>query len=356
MKRILLFCLLMPLAACKESPAPAAAIRPAQVWTITDQTAAPSSSFSGEIKARLEADLSFRVAGKIMTRSIEAGDTVTAGQVLASIDNTDLNLNTQAAQANARAANSEQTTAKAELARNRELFQKNFISKAALDAYSNRYSAAESSAKAAAAQLDLAQNQSNYSDLKADKDGIITAVSAETGQMVAAGQAVAHIAYDGEREAQIRIGENTAQTLNAGTLVNIKLWSQPDAIFQGKVRELSPATDITRSFLVKISLLNPPENLRLGVTADISLPTARSHEASWLPASALFQQGKQAAVWVVNANHQVHTQAVSIIAYGEDGVTVNGLPVGANVIAAGVHKLNEGQTINPIPYDGKAGS
>ncbi|MDD5392599.1 MAG: efflux RND transporter periplasmic adaptor subunit [Thiothrix sp.] len=356
MKRILLLALLASLAACKESEAPAAPIRPAQVWTVTDQTTASNVSYSGEIKARFEADLSFRVSGKIMAREAEAGDSVKAGQVLAHLDTTDLNLNTQAAQAAARAALSDQATAKAELARNRELFQKNFISKAALEAYINRYNAAESSAKAATAQFDLAQNQSGYSDLKADKDGVITTFSAESGQVVAAGQPVAHIAYDGEREAYIRIGENTAKTLTAGTLVNIKLWSQPDTAFQGKVREISPATDVTRSFLVKISLLNPPEGVRLGATADISLPAARTQETNWLPASALFQQSKQAAVWVMGADHQVHTQAVNVIAYGEDGVIVSGLQAGAQVIAAGIHKLSEGQTITPIPYDGKAGS
>lgn len=136
MKRILLLALLASLAACKESEAPATTIRPAQVWTVNDQTTASNVSYSGEIKARFEADLSFRVSGKIMAREAEAGDSVKVGQVLARLDTTDLNLNTQAAQAAARAALSDQA-----------------------------------SAKAAAAQFDLAQNQSGYSDLKADKDG-----------------------------------------------------------------------------------------------------------------------------------------------------------------------------------------
>jgi RND family efflux transporter MFP subunit len=350
------FCLLLALAACKEPETTAAAIRPAQVWTVSEKTTSSTANWSGEIKARFEADLAFRVGGKIVTREVETGDTVKAGQVLASLDTTDLKLNIQSAQANVRAAMSEQATAKSELDRNRELFKQDFISKAALETYMNRYNAAQSGLKAASAQLELAQNQSGYSKLQADQDGVITTVSAEAGQVVAAGQAVVHIAYEGEREAQIRIGENTARTLTAGTLVNLKLWSQPDQTFQGKVREVSPSTDATRSFLAKISLLNPPENLRLGITADVSLPAARSTEASWLPASALFQQARQPAVWVLGANNQVQTQPVTVIRYQEDGVTVNGLQPGTKVIAAGVHKLSAGQAINPIPYDGKAGS
>ena len=118
--------------------------------------------------------------------------------------------------------------------------------------------------------------------------------------------------------------------------------------------EIAPAVDATRSFLVKISLLNPPENVALGVTADVRLPQTHTANAHWLPASALFQEAKQPAVWVVDANHQVKTQAVEVLAYQENGITVSGLSKGMQVIAAGVHQLSTGQTINPIPYDGKA--
>lgn len=349
-------CLLLPfaLAACQDSAEPTAPIRPAQVWQVGSHAQANIVSYSGETKARFEADLAFRVAGKLTTRPAETGDHVNAGQVLASLDTADLDLNTQAAQATVRAALSEHTTAKAEWERNRRLLQKKFISQAALDAYHNRLQTAQANLNAAKAQLELAQNQAQYTDLKADKDGIITTLLAETGQVVAAGQPVAHIAYDGEREAHIRVGETTAKTLTEGTLVNVKLWSQPEQPFQGKVREIAPATDTTRSFLVKISLLDPPTDLRLGVTADISLPNNPQGDSQWLPATALFQQGQQPAVWVVDANQQVQTQAVTVIAYGENGITVSGLSVGTNVVAVGVHKLHAGQTITPVPYDGKA--
>lgn len=349
-------CLLLSLAlaACQDNTEPTTPIRPAQVWQVGSHAQTNTVSYSGEIKARFEADLAFRVAGKLTTRPAETGDHVTTGQVLASLDTTDFNLNAQAAQAAVRAALSEHTTAKTEWERNRELFQKKFISQAALDAYHNRLQTAQANLNAAKAQLELAQNQAQYTNLKADKDGIITALFAETGQIVAAGQPIARIAYDGEREAHIRVGETTAKTLTEGTLVNVRLWSQPEQPFQGKVREIAPTTDTTRSFLVKVSLLDSPADLRLGVTADISFPNNSQGDSQWLPATALFQQGQQPAVWVVDANQQVQTQAVTVIAYGKGGIIVSGLDAGTNVVAVGVHKLHAGQTITPVPYDGKA--
>ena len=346
--------LLLALTACQESQTLSAPIRPAQVWEVNEQNNATPLSYSGEIKARVEADLAFRVAGKLTQRQVDVGDEVTQGQVLASLDTTDLQLNRQAALASVQAARSEVDTAKGEWERNRALFEKNFISKAALDTYQNRINAAKANLSAAQAQLDLAQNQAAYTELHADQAGIITAVMVETGQVVAAGQAVLHIAYAGEREVQIRLGENTAKNLSVGTLVSVSLWAQPAQIFQGKVREIAPAVDVTRSFLVKISLLNPPATLPLGVTADVRLPQTHADNTHWLPASTLFQEAQQTAVWVVDANQQVKTQAVEVLAYHENGITVKGLSKGTRVIAAGVHQLSAGQTIHPIPYDGKA--
>lgn len=344
--------LLLTLTACKEPETTTQVIRPAQVWTVSDQTTATTLTWSGETKARFEADLSFRVGGKVTARNAEPGDVVKAGQALASLDTADLNLGLATAKASLAAAEADLTNAKAELTRVAELHRKQFIGQSALDAAQAAHDAAAARVASAKAQLTLSGNQTGYTELKADQPGIITQVNVETGQVVAAGQPVAHIAYDGEREVHIRVGEATAQSLKTGTVTDIKLWSQPDKPFQGKVREISPSTDATRSFLVKISLLNPPDDLRLGVTADVSLPDAQTSGASWLPASALFQQDKQPAVWVVAADNQVQLQAVTLIAYHDDGVTVSGLAPGTQIIAAGIHKLSAGQTINPVPYDG----
>lgn len=349
------FCILLALTACQEPETTTEVIRPAQIWTVSGQGLTGSTTYSGEIKARYEADLSFRVGGKLVARNAEPGDAVTAGQVLAQLDTADLKLNLTSAKASLSAAEADYGNAKAELARVSELRRKQFIGQSSLDAAQAAYDAAAARVVAAKAQLKLSSNQTGYTGLSTDQPGVITAVYAEAGQVVAAGTPIAHIAYAGEREAHIRVGEHTAQSLQTGTLVDIKPWSQPDT-FQGKVREISPSTDATRSFLVKISLLNPPETLRLGTTTDVSLPNTTASDTSWLPASALFQQGQQMAVWVLGENNQTTIQPVSVIAYHEDGVTVSDLPAGTQVIAAGVHKLSAGQTVNPVPYDGKAGS
>lgn len=348
--------LLLALSACQEPETPTTVIRPAQVWTISDQTTHNSVTYSGETQARIAADLAFRVGGKVMARNVEVGDAVTAGQVLASLDTTDLNLNTSSARANLTAAEADFTNAKTELARVAKLRRKQFIGQSALDNAQAAHDAAAAKVAAAKAQLKLSGNQAGYTELRAAQAGIITQVNIEVGQVVAAGTPVARIAYAGEREVHIRVGETTVQTLQTGALTDIKLWSQPNTVFQGKVREVSPTTDTTRSFLVKISLLNPPPDLRLGVTADVSLANIHTNDDRWLPASALFQQGQQTAVWVVNTDNQVQLQPVTVTAFHETGVTVTGLPAGTTIIAAGVHKLSNGQTINPVPYDGKAGA
>ncbi len=213
------------------------------------------------------------------------------------------------------------------------------------------------SVASAKAQLKLSGNQAGYTELTADQAGIITQVNVETGQVVAAGTPVAHIAYEGEREVHIRVGETTAQTLKTGTLTDIKLWSQPDKVFQGKVREVSPATDATRSFLVKISLLNPPP-IYVWASQPMSAcqhaPCQRTQAGCPLLPCSSRKNKPPCGSWMptIRCNYCPST----VIAYHENGVTVSGLKPGTKVIAAGVHKLSAGQTINPVPYDGEAGS
>ncbi len=345
--------LLLALSACKEPEVPVTVTRPAQIWTISDQATNDTGvTYSGETKAHVEADVAFRVGGKVIARKVDTGDSVKAGQVLASLDTTDLNLTINTARASLSAAEADLTQATTELARVSTLRRQQFIGQAALDSAQAAHDAAAAKVSSAKAQLKLSGNQASYTELHAEQPGIITQVNIEAGQVVAAGTPVARIAYEGEREIHIRVGETTAQTLLTGALADIKLWSQPNQTFQGKVREISPGTDATRSFLVKISLLNPPADLRLGVTADVRLANTTTVASHWLPSSALFQQEQQTAVWVVNADNHVQLTPIKVLAYHEAGITVTGLPTGTKVIAAGVHTISDGQAITPIPYDG----
>lgn len=344
--------LLLALSACKEPEPPREVIRPAQVWTVSDRPAAVETTFSGEIRARHEADLGFRVGGKVSERPVELGDEARAGDVLARLDIADLDLQLASSQANLKAAEAERVNAHNELSRLKPLYAQKFIGKSTLDNAQAALDAAVARVNASRAQVSLAENQAQYTELVADRAGVITQVGAEVGQVVAAGQPVFRIAYNGEREAHMRVGEATARALPIGTSVRVRLWSQPGALLEGRVREIAPATDATRSVLVKIALPGAPQDLRLGIAADILIPAAANRDARWLPASALFQQGPAAAVWVLGPDDRVALQSVEIEAFREDGLLVRGLAEGQRVIAAGVHMLSEGQQVRPVPYDG----
>jgi RND family efflux transporter MFP subunit len=350
--RALPLVLLLVLAACKEPEPPREFIRPAQVWTVSGQASVAETAYSGEVRARHEAELGFRVGGKVSDRRVELGDAVRAGQVLAKLDTADLDLQLASSRASLAAAEADRINARNELARLKQLYEQKFIGKSALDNARAAFDAAEARVNAARAQVSLAENQALYTSLVADRPGVITRISAEVGQVVAAGQPVLGIAYDGEREVHVRVGEGTARIMPVGTPLRVRLWSAPDALLEGRVREIAPALDATRSVLVKVALPGAAEDLRLGIAADVLLPTAPGQDAHWLPASALFQQGPAAAVWVLGEDDRVSLQAVEVLAFLEDGLLVRGLAQGQRVVAAGVHMLSEGQAVRPVPYDG----
>ncbi|HET20450.1 MAG TPA: efflux RND transporter periplasmic adaptor subunit, partial [Chromatiales bacterium] len=238
--------LLLALTACKEPEPPREAVRPAQAWTVNDQLAATETTFSGEIRARHEADLSFRVGGKVSERRVELGDAVRAGQVLAKLDTADLDLQLASSRASLAAAEAELVNARNELARLRPLYAQKFVGKSALDSAQAAFDAAVARVNAARAQMNLSENQAQYTELLADRPGVITRVGVEVGQVVAAGQPALGIAYDGEREVHVRVGESTAQAMPVGTALRVRLWSAPDTPLEGRVREIAPTTDATR--------------------------------------------------------------------------------------------------------------
>ncbi len=350
--------LLLSIAACKETSPVAEAPRPAQVWTVNENAQSPEQRFAGTLNARFEADLAFRVGGKVVERSVELGQRVQAGQMLARLDAADLDLAVTAARAELAGAEADQLKTQQELVRVQDLYAQKFLGKSALDAAVAARDAANARVNALRAQSKQSGNQAQYSALLASKPGVITAVNVELGQVVAAGAPVLRIAYDGEREVHVRVGEASAQAfaqaLQQNQGVKISFWSRPGESVDGRVREIAPVTDATRSVLVKISVPQLPDGLSLGLSAEASLPTQDKAGETWLPASALFQQGDKPAVWVLNTDHAAKLQAVSVVRYEHDGVVVRGLAVGQLVVAAGVHTLHEGQMVRPVTYDGAA--
>ncbi len=356
-------------AACAEKPSAAPDVRPVRVTRAMAADAQGVTTYAGEIKARYETDMSFRVSGKILARLVDAGATVKKGQALARLDAQDANLNAAAARANLAAADSELEFAKAELARYDDLLAKKFVSQGVYDQKLNAHKAAVAKRDSAAAQSSVSGNQAGYSTLTADADGVVTAVTAEPGQVVAAGQAVVRIARLGDKDAVINVAENQLAAVKANPRAGIVLWSNPDKRYAGTVREIAAAADpVTRTYTVKVKIDDADEALRWGMSATVGFVQAAadagagsakapaassSSRAIVLPMTALTQTddktGAKPAVWVVGADGKVKLVPVTVGIYTEQGVVIqSGLAGGETVVIAGVHKLQAGQQVKPL--------
>jgi RND family efflux transporter MFP subunit len=343
MKLALLFLLPLLLAACSEPPPPAAApklVRTIKVGAGDTALDGASRSYSGEVRARIETTLGFRIAGKIVERRVDAGMAVKAGQVLARLDPADAGL--QSAQAQAQRA-----LAAAELARYRDLKLKNFISASALDAKETAFAAAD-------AQAALAKNQAAYTTLVADRAGVIGQVLAEPGQVVSAGQAVFRLTADGEREIAISLPENEIAGFKLGQAAAVTFWAADSALqkpLAGRLREISPVADpVTRTYAVRVSLKDADPRLPLGMTATVRFSSDTPGAAKLIiPLTAVFQQGNHPAVWKIGADSTVALQAVSIAEYTERGAVVTaGLAGGEQIVTGGVNLLSAGEKVRVV--------
>lgn len=338
------------LAACGDRQEHVEGPRPALVIQVQPNTAADRSVFSGEVRARHEADLAFRIAGKLVARQVDVGSLVKAGDVLARLDPADSALNADAARAQAAAGETEYRYAQSELDRYSSLLEKKFISQAVYDAKLNAYKAAKARYQQANSQATVAGNQAGYATLRADRAGIVTAVNADPGQVVAAGQAVFRLAQPEEKEVVVAVPENRLTELRATPEAAIRLWADPAKIYRGKVREIAPNADAaTRTFMVKVSVLDAGPEVRLGMTANV-LFNGTAAPSVLLPLAAVTQKDGQVSVWVVEGtDNKVAPRPVRLGSYRENGVTVlSGLSAGERVVAAGVHKLLPGQVIRPL--------
>lgn len=352
-KAFLLVSVAVLLAACgKEAPPAAKVERAALTHVVGTQAGDAGNVYSGEIRARHEAQLAFRIGGKIVERLVDAGATVKTGQVLARLDAADAGLQASAAEA-------QHQLAEADTKRYRELRAKGFVSQSALDAK-------ETALKAAAAQAGLARNQAAYTTLRADRNGVVAAALADAGQVVGAGQPVLRVAYDGEREVAVSIPESQLAGLKIGAPAEISLWAGDGetARYSGRLRELAPAADpVSRTYPARVSLNDADARLALGMTARVrfngpstssgqaaSTSSGQTRDASGgsfiVPLTAIFQQGDKAAVWVVATDRSISLRPVKVAAWRDDGAVISGgLAAGERIVSAGVHRVVAGEKI-----------
>jgi RND family efflux transporter MFP subunit len=336
------------LSACSK-PAPAdEPVRAVKVFTVGLGNLQTGNEFAGEVRARVESRLGFRVGGKIVRRQAELGQRVRAGQVLAQLDPQDLKLSADAARAQLSSAATNRDLALADFKRYKELRDQNFISSAELERRESTLKAAQAQVDAAQSQLSGQTNQAGYTTLVADVSGVVTAVEAEVGQVVAAGTPVLRIAQDGPRDVVFVVPEDKVGWIKVGSVAQVRGWMGTE-ILPARVREVAASADaVTRTFQVKLSL-TPQHDLPLGTTVTVlAQDLDRSGvQAIKVPTSALRREADHSAVWVLDPQTMtVNLQRIDIAtADGNEAVVASGLKPGMQIVSAGVHVLSPGQKV-----------
>lgn len=318
-------------------------IRPVKVVEIGQAQTTRELDYSGSVRARTEMNLGFRVAGKVTERLVDIGQHVTTGDVLARIDPSDYDLSVKSAEASLDAAERQVETVDLAKKRAEQLYAKTFASKSQLEQATLTYNQAVATRDAARSTLAQARNQVGYTDLKASEDGIVTAVSADVGQVVGAGTPVMTVAVDGEKEVLIAVPEMDIAGFKPGKDVKASFWSDDALSLDGKVREVAGSADPqSRTFAVRVSLPNDARVL-LGMTANIAASVASRQQMVSVPLSALAEKGGQKIVWTVDRTSEtVHPRAVKVGGFTADGVNVaDGLKQGDVVVAAGTQFMTE---------------
>ncbi len=336
------------LVACSRPEVAQEPVRSVKLITVGGQSLNVQGEYAAEVRARVESRLGFRVGGKLVQRQAEVGQVVQAGQLLALIDAQDYQLAAQAAQAQVGAAQSQRDVAQAEFKRFEALKNQNFISGAELDRRATALQAAQAQLVQAQSQAQAQANQAAYTRLTATASGVITAVEAEVGQVLAAGQPVLRLAHDGPRDVVFSVSESTRMALKLGQTLRATLTSTGQSV-SGKVRELGASADpVTRTYGIKLAL-DAAVRWPLGATVNVSaadLPGSQSGVIQ-LPTSALKEEAGQTVVWVLDeASMTVNTQAVQVGAVDGQQVSItSGLKTGQKVVSAGVHVLSPGQKV-----------
>jgi RND family efflux transporter MFP subunit len=339
--------LLSALVACqKEEKAASQAVRPVRTVTVELQEGGENVSLTGEIKPRYQADLGFRVNGKILERPVDVGTQVKKDDLLARLDPQQYRQDLEVAKSEIAVAEAEVTRSQAQEYRQRELLKNGHTTQVAYDQALKTFKTAQAQLDAARARQIQASENLGYTELKADNDGVITAIGADPGQIVSAGQMVVRLAQLGEREAVFNIAEGAFKKRPTDPTVTVHLVSNPEIETAGKVRYISPQADpATRTYTVRVSLPNAPPQMRLGANV-VGTVTLDQGQTVSIPGSALFQKDGKPAVWLVEKDSTLQLKPITVQRYQGDSVVVgDGLARGDVVVTAGVQKLLPGQKV-----------
>lgn len=342
------------LAACGNGEQAAPSIRPAMV-VHPQLSAEVMDTYPGEVRARLEPELAFRIGGKVTRRLVEVGEQVKKDQPLAELDPQDVRLQLEATRAQVAAAEANLQLVRAERDRYKTLLARNLVSRSQYDNAENLYRSGEARLKQIKAEFNVANNQAGYAVLRASQDGVIARRMVEVGQVVAAGQTVFTLAAHGEREVAISLPEQAFGRFRVGQEVAVELWSQPDQRFAGRIREMSPSADPqSRTFAARVAFTEGKVPAELGQSARVFIAHDGVVPLS-VPLSALTAEQGRPYVWVVDPQTSLLKRTpVRIGAYGEKSVPVlEGLKPDDWVVAAGVQVLREGQEVRPVDRDNR---
>ncbi|MEE7626062.1 efflux RND transporter periplasmic adaptor subunit [Methylobacter sp. Wu8] len=324
--------------------------RPVKVFRIGEPTINSVRDFAGEVRARVETPLSFRVAGKLLERKVDVGDRVRKGQPLAMLDSNDYRLAVQGLKAQLASAQADSTFLRDDLARYRELLTQQVISPPEFERHETAYTTARERTAALEAQLAQALNQLTYTELHADRDGVVTALEVEAGQVLAAGQTVVTLAQLDEKEIHFDVPEHRLPEIQRQQAVSVSLWSDDERLLKAKIREIASAADpASRTYRVKATLLEGMDAAQLGMTATVHI-AANTASRIAIPLSAVYtlqNQPDHPSVWLVD--EQAATVKSMPVRLGEtlDGerIAVEGLAAGQLLVSAGVQRLAEGQAV-----------
>lgn len=345
-KVVLSTALLLMLAACSKEEPKKEEVRPVRAMVVGSSDIDVNAEFAGEVRPRVESRLGFRVGGKIIARKVDVGTVVKRGQVLMQLDPQDLQLSQTQARAALRAAETQRDLARAELKRYEELRRQNFVSQAVLDARKSAYASAQANVDAARAGYSAQSNQARYSTLVSDTDGVVTAINAEVGQVVAPGTPVVSVANTDEKEIVISLPEDKVDAMRKVQNVTVRMWADPGVAIPGKIREVSPVADpATRTYPVRVSIPGAGSDVKLGMTARVQFASTSATPQMRVPLTALVQDKSSTAVWVVEKGVVKLVPVQVGGTSGNDVVIASGIAPGQTIVTAGVNKLKNGQKV-----------